>query len=190
MSMAVVFCIIGTGYLSLGSEMLLREKHDVEVKEKNRSGPLAAESHTRAAGDKGVYFVTGTIASYGYGNGQHSRYFIINTFDWLWPILADSGPILIIWDHQGWSDGWRREMNNRAIQFTQKSANAVNGNDFNPDVFRMIIISEYQPNQHLNKMESLVPAMENYVNNGGILIDMFGTNYQRRWSRGVPGPSV
>ena len=187
-SIAVVFCIMGTGYLSLCSYMALQENQEIEVKPKNPSRQLAITSNKRSAGDKGIYFVTGTIASYGYGNGQHSRFFIMNTFDWLWPTHADSGPILIIWDHQGWSDGWRREMNTRGIQFTQKSAGAVNVNDFDPNVFRMIIISEYQPNQHMNKMESMVSTMEDYVNNGGILIDMFGTNYQRRWSRGVPGP--
>ncbi|MDP6154847.1 MAG: hypothetical protein QGH39_00275 [Candidatus Thermoplasmatota archaeon] len=187
-SIAVVLCFIGTGYLTICSEILLSENHDVGLNVKSPSKPPPISSNKRTAGDKGIYFVTGTIASYGYGNGQHSRYFIINTFDWLWPTHADSGAILIIWDHQGWSDGWRREMNNRGIQFTQKSAGGINANDFDPNIYRMIIISEYQPNQHLNQMESLVPSMEKYVNDGGILIDMFGTNYQRRWSRGVPGP--
>ncbi len=153
------------------------------------SRPTTAQSpyETRSPG-KGIYFVTGTIASYGYGNGQHSRFFIINTFDWLWPTHADNGPILLIWDHSGWSDGWRSEMNNRGIPFTQISANNVQDSHFDVAQYRLIIISEYQPDQYLNKMESMVSVMEDYVAHGGILIDMVGTNYQRRWSRGVPGP--
>ena len=187
LAVMVLALMIFSGYLALPARNGTGEVSAIENERNGRSDAVEPQS-TRAGPTKGIYFVTGTISSYGYGNGQHSKHFIINTFDWLWPTHAGNGPILLIWDHRGWSDGWRSEMNSRNIPFTQISAGNVNQGHFDPANYRMIIISEYQPNQFMTAMENLVPAMESYVNSGGILIDMFGTNYQRRWSGNVPGP--
>ena len=188
LAIMVLILMTVSGYLAIQAHNCTSAFSIIDGRTAERALDDEEDASTRAGPTKGIYFVTGTIASYGYGNGQHSKFFIINTFDWLWPTHANSGPILLIWDNQGWSDGWRREMGTRNIQYTQKSAGNVNQADFDPNVYRMIIISEYQPNQFMNAMESLVSTMEDYVNGGGILIDMFGTNYQRRWSGGVAGP--
>jgi hypothetical protein len=136
----------------------------------------------------GIYFVTNTIADFGRGTGQDSRWFIENTFDWLWPTKAHSGNILLVWDNVAWYDSWKNEMNSRAITWTERTGASLAAIDLNPVTYPLVIISDYMFDSSMNNMEALVPALEQYVEDGGVLVDMIGSNYDRRWSRGVPGP--
>jgi parallel beta-helix repeat protein len=136
----------------------------------------------------GIYFVTNCIPDYGMGNGQDSRWIIENTFDWLWPTHANSGDILLVWDNIAWSDSWKTEMNSRSIGWTEQRGDTLTAADLDATMYPLVIITEYMDSSSLDNMETLVSALENYVNAGGVLVDMLGTNNVMRWSRGVPGP--
>jgi uncharacterized membrane protein len=136
----------------------------------------------------GVYFVTNTIADFGWGTGQDSRWFIENTFDWLWPTCAYGGNILLVWDENAWYDAWKNEMTSRAIVWTERTGQTLTAADLNPAINPLVIISEYMYDTSMSNMEYLVPALENYVLAGGVLVDMIGSNNVLRWSRGIPGP--
>ncbi len=136
----------------------------------------------------GAYFVTGSLSDWAYVSNDGSQHFIFNTFDWVWPTYANSGEILLIWDEDAWNDAWRTEMGLRSIPFTQVTGSAVNASMLDSTTYPMIIISEMMYTASLPNMESLVTEFEDYVLDGGVLIDMIGTNNLRRWSQGTPGP--
>jgi hypothetical protein len=115
-------------------------------------------------------------------------YFINNTLDDLWPTVADSGPVLLIWDNPAWADSWRAALGIRGIPLSQITGTAVTAADFDVGTYRMIVITEMMFDASMPNMHNLVADMEDYVLSGGVLVDMVATNFQRRWSLGVPGP--
>ena len=151
------------------------------------------------ASSGGVYFVTTTIPDYGWGPPQQdSRFFIDNTFKWLWPKKAKKGKILLVIEEESnmnpwsntWYNSWRTAMRQYGIDdiWEERTGESLSAEDLKPTLYQMVIIAEGMDDSYMPNMNKLVPALEEYVRNGGVLLDMIGTNNMYRWSGAVAGP--